>query len=553
MNINRETARTVSFPDHLPTTGAFLEHLLGRYADSTLAVSPGGRLTYTQADERSRLLAKGLIATGVGKGTRVGLLAPNGLEWIIGWLATTRIGAICVPINTYFKPRELDRLLRHADIDTLLSVGSHLGNDYVERLEVAVPGLAERPPGTRRLVSHPYLRQIWMWGAVERPWAGLIDDLVAAGGAIGDEIIDAIEAQVSPADIMVMVYSSGSTSDPKGAIHTQGSVIRHAHNLWQFRDIRPGDAIYSPMPLFWVGGLTFTLVGAMHAGATVIFEDRFDPGTTLELLGRTRCTHILGWPHMVKALTDHPSFAERDLSSIRAVGQRSVGPGFTLADPDEVPASLGMTEMLGPHTLEMEGTLLPPGKLGSFGRAVPGVEHRIVDPETGDECQRGVPGELLLRGYSLMQGLNKIEREDTFTPGGWYRTGDSAFLDDDDDLFYRGRLGDTIKSAGVNVSPREVELALEDHAEVAMAFVAGVDQSDGGADVAAVVIAAPGHHIDAATLIGQIKSEISSYMVPRHLMVVEDRTDLPWLESGKLDRRGTQQMLQERFANPHRD
>jgi acyl-CoA synthetase (AMP-forming)/AMP-acid ligase II len=540
--------RVVALPTHVPTTGAFLSRLVDTYADSVLAVAPTGTLTYEEADVRSRSLAKGLVARGVGKGTRVGLLAPNGLEWIIGWLATTRIGAICVPVNTYLKPRELDRLLLHADVDTLLSVESHLANDYVERLELAIPGLADRPGTTRRQPSHPYLREIWMWGNVHRSWAGSIDELVAAGDGIEDDIIQAIEAQVTPADAMVIVYSSGSTSDPKGAIHSHGSVIRHAHNLWQFRDIRPGDAIYSPMPLFWVGGLTFTLLGAMHAGATAIFEDQFEPATTLELLERTQCTHILGWPHMVKALTDHPSFVDRDLSSIRAVGQRTVGPGFTLAHPKDVPASLGMTETLGPHTLEMEGALLSPGRVGSFGRAVPGVEHRIIDVETAEDCERGVPGELLVRGYPLMQGLNKIEREATFTPDGWYRTGDSAYLDDDDNLFYRGRLGDTIKAAGVNVSPREVEIALEAHAEVSMAFVVGVTGGDGETQVAAVVILTPGRHIEPTDLLGRVKAELANYMVPRHLMVVEDRNDLPWLESGKLDRRAAHQLLQDRYG-----
>ncbi len=545
--------RVVAFPTHVPTTGAFLSHLVGRYADSVLAVAPNGTLTYAEADDRSRSLAKGLVARGIGKGTRVGLLAPNGIEWVVGWLATTRIGAVCVPVNTYLKPRELDRLLVHADVDTLLSVESHLANDYVERLELAIPGLAERQGTTPRQPSHPYLRQIWMWGDVDRHWVGSIDDLVTAGDGIADEIINAIEAQVSPADTMLIVYSSGSTSDPKGAVHTHGSVIRHAHNLWQFRDIRPGDAIYSPMPLFWVGGLTFTLLGAMHAGATVIFEDRFEPGATLELLERARCTHILGWPHMVKALTDHPSFADRDLSSIRAVGQRTVGPGFTLANPEHVPASIGMTESLGPHTLEQEGALLAPDKIGSFGRAVPGVEHRIVDPATGIDCERGVPGELLLRGYPLMQGLNKTEREVTFTPDGWYRTGDSAFLDDDNNLFYRGRLGDTIKAGGVNVSPREVEIALEAHDEVAMAFVVGLALGDSETQVAAMVLLAPERHIDPTDLLGHVRSEVSSYMVPRHLMVVEDRNDLPWLESGKLDRRRARQLLQDRFGDVRTD
>ena len=142
-------------------------------------------------------------------------------------------------------------------------------------------------------------------------------DLAARGDAVGDGLLREAESEVTPADPMVMVYSSGSTSDPKGAIHSQGACVRHAHNLWQLRDIESDDVLYTPMPLFWVGGFSFTLIAAMHAGAKIVFEEQFEPGATLELIERERVTQVMGWPHMAKALVDHPSFAQRDLSAVR--------------------------------------------------------------------------------------------------------------------------------------------------------------------------------------------------------------------------------------------
>ncbi len=541
--------REMSFPPYGVTSGAFISHQASVHGDTDLIVIGDRRLSYRGADEASRALARGLLSTGVGKGTRVGVLAPNGPEWVIGWLAATRIGALVTLLNTYHQPRELDRTLRHADVQVLLVVDEHLGHDYLERLEAVVPALATHVAGHLFTAGHPYLRSIWVWGDRSRQWAGGIDDLVRTGARIDDNVLAAVESEVTAADPMVIVYSSGSTSDPKGVVHSHGAVIRHAHNLWQFRDLRAGDVIYTPMPLFWVGGLSYMLIAAMHAGATLVFEDRFEPGATLELIERERCTHVVGWAHMGKALAEHPSFAERDLSSIRGGTIEALLPrNRATKDPARRPNALGMTESLGPHTLEPEGTELPTDKIGSFGRPVPGVEHRIVDPITGEDVAPGTLGEVLIRGYSIMQGLYKREREDTFTPDGWYRTGDGGWFDDDGHLFFKGRLGDQIKTSGMNVTPREVELVLEEDDAVLMAIVVGLEHADRGEDIAAVAVVRPGTDAQPDDLRAKVKSVLSSYKVPRHVMLITDQAELPWLDSGKIDRRAVQRLLADRFG-----
>jgi acyl-CoA synthetase (AMP-forming)/AMP-acid ligase II len=280
-----------------------------------------------------------------------------------------------------------------------------------------------------------------------------------------------------------------------------------------------------------------------------VFEEQFEPGATLELIERERVTQVLGWPHMAKALVDHPSFAERDLSSIRAGSMAALLPQHLQADADVPKAnSLGMTETLGPHTFDPREEL-PSEKVGSFGHSVPGVEHKIVDPITGEDRPDGQVGELWLRGYSVMVGLHKRERSETFTADGWYRTGDAGWFDQDGHFYFTGRMGDLIKSSGMNITPREVEEALEGLDEVAMAFVAGIDHPDRGQDVVAAVALRPGESIDEDTARKRVTLELASYKVPRRIAVFGDQRELPWLDSGKVDRRRLAAILEERFGD----
>ena len=542
------TDRRPSFPPYLPTSGNLIRTAAARFGDHTSVVLGDERLSFAEVEERSARLARGLLASGVGKGSHVALLAPNGPAWVVAWLAASRIGAVVAMLNTYSKARELGWLLRHSDAAVLLTVDSHLGHDYLARLEEAAPGLADATAGRIAVESHPYLRSVWTWGEAERPWAGRIDDLAARGDEVPDGLLAAVEEQVTPADPMVVVYSSGSTADPKGAIHTHGAVVRHAHNLGQMRDIGEDDVIYTPMPLFWVGGFSFTLVAALHTGACLVFEEQFEPGATLDLLERERVTQVLGWPHMAKALVDHPTFASRDLSAIRGGGMSALLPQHLQVDADlPKPSSLGMTETLGPHTFDSKRAL-PADKEGSFGFSVPGVEHRIVDPVTLQELPVGEPGEVWLRGYSVMTGLHKRERADVFTADGWYRTGDAGRFDEDGHFYYLGRMGDQIKSSGMNITPRDVELVLEDQPEVTMAYVCGVDHPDRGQDVIAAVALRPGTALTEDEARARVRAELASYKVPRRVAVFADQTELPWLDSGKVDRRRLTDVLVERFA-----
>jgi acyl-CoA synthetase (AMP-forming)/AMP-acid ligase II len=291
------------------------------------------------------------------------------------------------------------------------------------------------------------------------------------------------------------------------------------------------------MPFFWVGGFVFTLLAAMHEGAFLICEEAFEPGATLALLERERATIAAGWPHYSKAMVDHPSFAERDLSSIRAGNLYAVLPdALRPKDPELRSNALGMTETCGPHTIERMDVDLPERLRGSFGRSVPGLEHKIVDPETGATLGPGELGEICVRGYSVMLGLYKREREDVFDRDGFYHTGDAGWFDADGVLFFQARLGEMIKTAGANVTPREVEVAIETFPEVASAFVVGLPDPVRGQSVAAAVVLKRGAALDADAARARLREELSAYKVPRRwLFAAKDA--LPFTDSGKIDKR----------------
>lgn len=539
----------MSFPEFTPTVPVFVRHLAALHGERTLIALDSQRVSYAEALRQSGYLARSLLARGVTKGTRVAVLMPNGPDWVVAWLAATRIGAILVPLNTFFQAKELAWILHHADVDTLLTVPTFLSHDYLERLEAAAPGLASATGSPLRIPALPYLRRIFVFGPCDRAWAE--DGAALANGEdqnddIDDAFLEAIEASVTPADPMIILYSSGSTADPKGAVHTHGTVIRHSFNLVSQRDVTSEDVIWSPMPFFWVGGFVFSFLGGMHRGATMVVEEVFEPEKTLRFLERERVTIAAGWPHFGKALADHPSRAERDLSSLRAGNLPDVLPADVVhPDPELRTNALGMTETCGPHTW-WPNPILTEELRGSFGTSVEGVEHKVVDPETGETLPPDAFGEICVRGYSLMQGLYKTEREATFDADGFYRTGDGGYFDADGVLYFKGRLGEMIKTGGANVTPSEVEAVLMGFPEIKAAYVVGVPDPDRGQNVAASVLLEPGAHADAEALRARLKQEISAYKVPRHLFIEGDDV-LPFTDTGKIDKRRLEALLAKRI------
>jgi acyl-CoA synthetase (AMP-forming)/AMP-acid ligase II len=548
------------FPDFPPTVPNAIRASAERWGDKVFLVTPDERMSFAELDRRSRALAARLVEAGAVKGTRIGVLFPNEPAWLVSWAAAARIGAITVPVSTFYKVFELGRFLRHADVQILLLTPKFLNNDYVERLESVAPELTEQDASRPLMVpTLPQLRHVMFWRPSPRPWAmgNLGDGLDGPVDAPLGAVVDAMEADVFPGDPMMLMYTSGSTADPKGVLHSHGGMVRHAYNLAAMATFDDTEVMWSPMPFFWVGGFHTVMFRTLVSGGTLVTQGSVDPPVALKMLEREKVTYCMAWPATTKSLMDHPNYASTDLSSLRrGTLINDVPPELRPSDPTLYPNSLGMTETCGPHSMytrneEING--VPPEYRGTFGFTVPGVSVRIVDAETNQEVPEGVEGEVVMRGYSLMLGFYKREREDTFDEDGWYHTGDRG-LCRDGWLFFNGRQTDMIKTGGSNVAPAEVEIVLTSFPEVMRAFVYGVPHPERGQDVVAFVVpwskedgsVAP---IDTDALAAKVKEQLSSFKVPKKFFVLPD-ADVPWLPSQKVDKR-TLIALAEKLAAEH--
>jgi acyl-CoA synthetase (AMP-forming)/AMP-acid ligase II len=319
-----------------------------------------------------------------------------------------------------------------------------------------------------------------------------------------------------------MVHTSGTTADPKGVLHTHGTLVRQTSTWASVVQALAGASgaprVFCAVPFFWIGGL-LALVGALQGPATLLVLPRLEAGAALDLIERERATAIVGWPAFTQKMRLHPSFAARDLSSIPMLRNAPADIAM-IGVPDGYPIHRSMTETAGSFTF---------------------TDSLVVDAE-GRPVPAGTVGELLIRGVGVMTGYNKRERHEVFDADGWYHTGDQVYrLEGDPRLFYVGRTTELIKAAGANVSPREVEAVLEELPEVASCVVVGLDHPDRGQEVCAVIVPA-GDGIEVAILSARARELLSAYKLPTLWILAPD---LPVLPSGKPDRRGVQAMVAE--------
>jgi acyl-CoA synthetase (AMP-forming)/AMP-acid ligase II len=506
------------------------EHVVER-PDADFVVCDDDRLTYVDAERRSRVLARGLLAAGAGRGSRIGLLFPTGVDSVLAWLAVVRIGAIAVPISTFSTARELRDLLGRADVDLLVGVDAYRGNDYAAALEQAVGALDRDRP----LVA-PFLRHVWLDG---------LATLEARAPEVPDAVLDAVEHDVTPDDRMVIVHTSGSTSAPKGVIHQHGALLGHLDTLNQIRGLHAGTRLFSNSPMFWVGGLAYNIVGVLVAGATLLCSAATDPVEALDFIERERPELTNGYAASIAALVAHPSFATRDFSSIRSGNLHPLLPEAIRPKDVELRHNmLGTTETGSVCLMSGDETDQPEHRRGSFGQPVPGLTPRVVDPDTLEDVAVGTIGELWFRGPSLMEGYYGRERAEIFTPDGWYRTGDLFHVDADGFYYFHGRRGSMIKTAGANVSPLEVEAALTDATGGLASMVIGVPDPERDQVVAAVILAEPDTAPDLDTLRTELRARLSAYKVPRRFLVLAP-DDLPMLSSGKPDLNAIEELFDE--------
>ena len=554
--------------DYEPTIPAVVRRAATTFGDNDFIVMPDRRMTYAEAEVASRRVGKQLLAAGVGKGTRIGFMFPYGTDWVVAWLAIARIGAIGMPFSTSYKPAELRKALRFGDVDTLLVPSIMFGQDHLAYIEAAVPGLAEAGPEPLRTPQLPFLRHVCVSGPSDRLWAKALpldfrlgatagadpasatdpatgDAAATEGEDISDEFFEAVEAEVTPSDLMMTIFTSGTTSEPKGVVHTHGNFLRHGANLARFAGLTSESRRLCAMPFFWIGGVGLTLNFALSVGSAILCVEKFEPDAVLDLMEAEGATELAVWPQLGQRMQRYIVETGRDVSTIPAFTPRPT------TDYGLLHNSLGMTETMGPHSAPgpEADRILPEEMRGSFGLLVPCVEHRIADPETNATLDEGDVGEICIRGYSLMNGLYKWERHETFDDDGWYHTGDRGFIRDGY-LYFLGRLSEMIKTSGSNVAPREVELLLESFPEVGLAVVVGLPDADRGEVVAAALVPTAGTTIDPIETLRRAGDELSNYKVPRRVLVLGEG-EMPYLANGKPDRLTVRELLADRATEVH--
>ncbi|HEY3669457.1 MAG TPA: class I adenylate-forming enzyme family protein [Acidimicrobiia bacterium] len=510
------------------TVPGLVRRWAGEQPDRDFVVTDDDALTYGELERRSAALAAHFADLGVGKGTRVGVLMPNGTAWPVIAFGASRAGAVIVPLSTFLRPPELAAQLRTAGVEHLVLQGAFLGRDSVADLMAISPELVA---GTRLMVDAvPRLRTIAVW-----------DDLGPALDAPPrPDLVTGLDVSVRPADDLAIVFTSGSRGTPKGVIHTHGGALAATAAGLDVRRLTREDRLYIPMPFFWVGGFGTGLLSALLAGATLLTEARPEPARTLPFLERNRVTLFRGWPDQAAALARDPGFPSADLSTLRPGSLDAVMPAEVRAGPGRRAGLLGMTESFGPYSGYRLDRTLPPGTEGSCGQVFEGVELRVVDLETGATVAVGDTGELQLRGPNFMRGICGRTRAEVFTEDGFYATGDVGHLDADGFLFLTGRRDDMFKVRGATVYPSEVEGALHALPAVQRAFVVDVAGASGGAEVAAVVVLSA--DVTVEELARDARERLSSFKVPTRWRII-GADDVPMTTTGKVDKAGLQHLF----------
>ena len=524
------------------TVGGVLRRRVAEDGDAAFLVCDDRRLSYRELFDASTEVAKGLLAAGAVRGTHVGLLLPNSVEFAITAVAVMRIGAVAVPMSTLSTVTELRSLVDHSDTTLLVAIREYRGRRFDELLAEAT-GLAGATEPPLRAAATPTLRRVFFHGkgdlafGTDPGWR--TETLVADGSAIADDLLASLEAGVRPADPVVIVHTSGSTSAPKGVVHAHGALLDHLAVLNDLREYGPGEVLFSNSPFFWIGGFAYTFLGTLVAGATVLCSQEADPAKVLDMMERERPTMCNGYAASATALAADPTFPRRDLSSMtRGNLYALMPPAAVPSDPQLRTNMLGMTEggsvVLTGTVVEAEHDL-PEQFRGSFGRPTPDLEARIVDRATGADCAPGEKGELWLRGPAMMLGYHGLERTRVFDGDGWFHTGDLVHRDEHDHWYFHGRADDMIKTSGANVSPAEVQQAVLAATGLG-SIVFGVPDPAKGQVVAAVLLLEDGEVAapDTDELRERLGPMLSSYKIPRVVRTVP-ATEVPLKSSGKVD------------------
>ncbi len=506
------------------TVGDRFDAIVSRFGhrEALVDVAGGVRLTYAGLAAQVDALALGLLDTGIATGDRIGIWAPNCAEWTVTQFAAAKIGAILVNINPLYREHELEYVLNQAGVRLLVAAPRYKASDYVAMIDQVLP----RCPALEHVV--------YLGGA---SW----HELIAAGQRSELDILRGVQATLSADDPINIQYTSGTTGFPKGATLSHHNIVNNGFFVGELCGYTEADRVCLPVPLFHCFGMVMGTLAAMtHGAAVVLPAPSFDAGATVHAVADERCTSLYGVPTMFIDVLAHPDVDGVDVSSLRT-GIMSGSPCpvevmkqvIDKLGMAEVTICYGMTETspVATQTRAHDGMAR---RVSTVGAAGPHVEIKIVDPVTGRTVERGSPGEVCIRGYSVMLGYWEMPEKtaQVIDAARWMHTGDQGVLDDDGYLRITGRIKDMIVRGGENVYPAEIEQYLHTHPDIADAQVVGVPDDRYGEELVAWI--RPAEHAGALTadeVREFCRGQLAAFKVPRYVLFTDE---YPMTASGKV-------------------
>jgi Acyl-CoA synthetases (AMP-forming)/AMP-acid ligases II len=526
------------------TIGDLFDQTVARYPDNLALISRHQqlRLTYRELQEQVNLCARALLHAGLQKGDRVGIWSPNCAEWCITQFATCKIGAVLVNINPAYRLHEIEYVLQQAGCKALILAPEFKTSKYIEMVQTLAPELAQYAPGQLIAAKLQSLKTVIHLGQRDVPGMYRWSTFMQMGAAVSAEQLAVVQHQQEFDDAINIQYTSGTTGFPKGATLSHHNILNNGYFVARLQHMTHEDRVCIPVPLYHCFGMVMGNLGCVTHGATMVYpSETFDPLAVLQTIQEERCTSLYGVPTMFIAEMAHPAFASFDYSSLRTgvmAGSpcpievmRRVIQHLHIAD---ITICFGMTET-SPVSAQTTSDTSLEKRVATVGKVHPHLEIKIIDPASGRIVSLGTPGELCVRGYSVMLGYwhNPEATAQAIDAARWMHTSDLATMDEEGYINIVGRMKDMIIRGGENVYPREIEEFLYTHPKVSDVQVIGVPDPQYGESVVAWVKVREGEALTEEELRDFCRGHIAHYKIPKYIRFT---SEYPMTVTGKIQK-----------------
>jgi len=524
------------------TLGQLLDETVAKYPDNEAIVYTDRdyRETWRQFSDTVDRVAKGLMALGVKRGEKVAVWATNVPHWVTLQFATARIGAILLTININYKSSEIEYVLKQSETENIFIIDGYRDTDYLSTLYELIPELKTHPRDKLRSERFPHLRRVLFLGPEKHRGLYSMNEVMAMAVQTSDEEYRERQASLSCYDVVNMQYTSGTTGFPKGVMLTHHNIGNNGYWIAANMNYTSADRICLPVPLFHCFGCVLGVMASLNSGACMVILEKYDAVNVMTAVEKERCTALYGVPTMFIAILEHPLFDKFDFSTLRTgimagspCPSKSMEECVERMNMTEVTIVYGLTESSPGMTQTRYDEPSLEKKCSTVGKALPGVEVKLFNPETGQECGIEEHGEVCCRGYNVMKGYYNMPAETAkaIDKDGWLHSGDIGKMDKDGYLSITGRLKDMIIRGGENVYPKEVEDYIHHMPGVQDVQVVGVPSKKYGEQVGAYIILKKGVQMTSEDVQDFCRGKIAWYKIPKFVAFVDS---YPLTASGKI-------------------